>query len=869
MTIPILRFDPWTAIITLIVAPVFIYVLRILARYLKLWSGFATEGVLHGLSRLFMHGLSARISLRRYCRLVIASTRYVAVPSRSELVLEIDSMYVTLTLERHGGLQQAFNHADLLRAGNRLRIAGDPGSGKSSLVKRLLRDAAMLGIAAPPTSRFPLLFELRDLDPPIDTPTESLGEWFYQHLRALAAKANVYRLGECIDSYAQSTGLLLLLDGLDEISTARYERAQHAVNQLSDLLAQKSEHNAVVLTTRVQFHQQVKAEFASRFPVVLFLKPFSPTDIYEFLTRWPFADDRRAKTNRIYSQLTDRPTVREFCGNPLVLSMYVAEAELNSEQVAPDSRTEFYATVANELLVNRRFRQTRLQEARALLRQSREQVLGKLAFDHLLDATQPANSLSWRAGIDAVSELMNVTAHDAEEAFEALSNDTGLFTIERAGESFRFIHLTFCEYFAAVHAVRYRPGGWRSLLDAHRRLKTDKPYSNHTRLLEVLPFAAGLLNPVDRQAALDDVLQLGELPLLARTFLETKTYDHPAWPRFVERQKAALLVKPEEWTDESLLQLHLFGVVVTDARIAKRHTGMASESVDLDGFLREIVKRSPAELMTLLSAYASRDAAAVFRLAALGDIDLPAEFPQVIFRNCDQRPFFEMVKEAAAADTGRIHLWSAVFAEAALRSRLVANALNGMAPWPEWERAVAAIPARQRWFHPGILRRTFLTECLSLAIKNRDLNPSLVLLRELRGVPPPATYGPIASITVRLIAAIAIASTLPLLAMMAGNRFLDLALAGAIPFALIVATALALPVRATAQGYQWMLSLDDSARIRLPLAVEVDAAWLGWFRPPRLKKASVLYLSVREVHGAQPLRAGGRSLSGRHVVAVH
>src|SRR5437660_5790374 len=79
MKILALPFDPWTAIVTLTVAPVFYFILRILARHLQLWSGFATEGVLHGLSRFFMHGLSARISLRRYCRLVIASTRYVAV----------------------------------------------------------------------------------------------------------------------------------------------------------------------------------------------------------------------------------------------------------------------------------------------------------------------------------------------------------------------------------------------------------------------------------------------------------------------------------------------------------------------------------------------------------------------------------------------------------------------------------------------------------------------------------------------------------------------------------------------------------------------------------------------------------------------
>lgn len=860
------RFDPWTAVLTLIVAPVVFLIFRIIARYLKVWSAFATEGLLHGVSRLFMHGLSARISMRRYSRLMIAATKYVTVPSRNEIALEIDAMYVTLTLERHGGTQQSFSHADLLDAGNRLRIVGDPGSGKSSLIKRLLRDAAALGIESPTTCRFPILFELRNLDVPPDVAADGLGAWFYEYLRAQTAQVDVYRLRECFDAYAQSAGLLLLLDGLDEISMARYDRAQAAINQLAELLAQKSEHNVVVLTTRVQFHQQVKNAFAATFPVVLFLKPFTPTDIYEFLTRWPFAEDPRAKTNRIYSQLTDRPTVRELCGNPLVLSMYVAEAELNSEQVTPDSRTEFYTEVADELLVDRRLRQTRQPAARALLRQAREQVLGKLAFDHLLDAEQPANSLSWRAGVTAVSDLMNVTAGDAEDAFEGLSNETGLFTIERARESFRFIHLTFCEYFAAVYAVRYRPGGWRLLLDAHRRFQTEKSESYRTRLLEVLPFAAGLLNPVDRGAALDDLLDIGDLPLLARTFLETKNYHHPAWSHFVERQKEVLLARPE-WNDEMLLRLHLFSVVVTDARIAKRHTGMASQPVDLDGFLRQIVERNPAELTTLLSAYAQRDAAAVFRLATIAEIDLPADFPQVIFRNCDQRPFFEMVKDAAVAETTRIHLWAAVFAEAALRSRLVARDMNAMPPWKTWQRAVAALPGRQCWFQPRILRRTFLTEALSLAVQNRHLNPALVLVREIQNVPPPGNYRAIASITFRLLVALAAACSLPLLAYWMKSPYLFWTLVAALPLFIIAATLFALPMRAVAQGFQLMLSLDDpETRVREPLELNFrDRACPEWLRPSSLRSAMGLFMAVKEVHGMS--RGRTRSLSGRHISA--
>ena len=93
----------------------------------------------------------------------------------------------------------------------------------------------------------------------------------------------------------------------------------------------------------------------SAFPTVLRIQPFSPTDIYTFLTRWPFSRSSRGKNiAQIYEELTTRPTLRDMCRNPLVLSMYVAEHESSDSFIPPESRTDFYLRVTNELLIRRR-----------------------------------------------------------------------------------------------------------------------------------------------------------------------------------------------------------------------------------------------------------------------------------------------------------------------------------------------------------------------------------------------------------------------------------------------------------------------------------------------------------------------------------
>ena len=44
---------------------------------------------------------------------------------------------------------------------------------------------------------------------------------------------DVYRIAECFDAYARTSGLLVLLDGLDEVPTAAYPKVRAAIDGLS------------------------------------------------------------------------------------------------------------------------------------------------------------------------------------------------------------------------------------------------------------------------------------------------------------------------------------------------------------------------------------------------------------------------------------------------------------------------------------------------------------------------------------------------------------------------------------------------------------------------------------------------------------
>ena len=674
------HFDIPTLIVTLLFVPLATYFLGILRKHGKTWGGFLFEGACYWVGRVVMHSLAARFTLKRYCRLELQKeNKYLYVPSSTDVKLEIDRVFVNLTLEQQSTQTESYDQSTLFTAGNRIRVIGDPGSGKSSLVKRLFRDACLAATASPSKAKLPVLVELKNISIPNTIASKKLGRWLYDELKRSAARSAVYGMEDCFDNYARVSGLLVLLDGLDEVASAGYARVQDSIVGLSELLSNFSDRNTLILTMRTQLHQQIKDAFRSSFGKAVFVKPFSPTDIYEFLSRWPFTDRRVGPS--IYAELTDRPTLREMCTNPLVLAMYVAERQSGSDPLTPESRTDFYRRVLDELLVKRRLRQTGPAPLPGKLREQRERILGRVAYEHLLDANQAAHSLHWAEAMRVVREVMKCGDQEAEDIFLAIAKDTGLVSQEKERETFRFIHLTFCEFLAAHEAVQGQKNGVDRLIDMHRAFRKDPTTRGPSRLIEVIPFACGLVQRLLRDDAISKVSALGDDRLLARCFLETKNYEHAAWQTFAESTRDSLMKTAESsWNEQWLQDLHLFNVVVRDAAQCSKYVPITGGQIDLGEFYEQLVRKQGGNsLPRLLAAYASHDAPAALRLAEISGLNLPVDFPEVVIDNCGQIPFLSLVVDKVLSGSERSLAWAVPLAEAGLGSRLVAGFLGSKA----------------------------------------------------------------------------------------------------------------------------------------------------------------------------------------------
>ncbi|MEW5923939.1 MAG: NACHT domain-containing protein [Candidatus Zixiibacteriota bacterium] len=735
------QFDPLTALVTIIVIPIFILILRRVYWLLKNISIYAIDGLLYFLGRFVFHSLATTLSLRRYCKIQLAgNNKYLPVPGGNDIFLNIDDSFVTLAMDHYGGVRDSYTHKNMLQVGNSIRVIGDPGSGKSTLVKRLLRDTCL---ATSTKSRLPILIELRQLMPSNDTQMEHKGKWLYNEIRKKVIGSNVYNMAECFNNFISTSGLLVLLDGLDEVSASNYVLIKDEINGLRDILSNAGESNVIVLTMRTQFHQQIKMDFADNFPAILNLKTFSPGDIYEFLSRWPFKSDKQDHVIRIYNELTDKPTLREMCSNPLVLAMYVAEDQIRGHADTPETRTEFYLKVTDELIIKRRLKQINSTIAKTKLKEQRERILGGLAYHHLLTPDQSANCLNWNNAMEITSNIMSCDLKTAENLFREIAKETGLVTEEKPGETLRFIHLTFCEFLAAKEAVLGQKDGWQNLINSHRNFADSDKFQLGSRLAEVLPFAIGLLPRFRRYEALNDIVNLKDGRLTALSFLETKNYDHELWPAFIYSERSALInVSENSWDDDWLKRLNLFNVVLRDARQCSIHFPKKIKIIESKEFFQDLIEKQNSSIIRLLDAYAIHDAVAAFRLGIFFNLSPFGEFSEVIIRNMDQKPLFDIIVQRTQDEKKYTKSWCTLLVEAALRKKVVAYWMHRI-PVPKiWKINIKSLPPKYSWCSNNITNVSFYTHAITFALSNRKkINGNLYMLNILNTLPTPSSFG--------------------------------------------------------------------------------------------------------------------------------
>ncbi|MEI7646414.1 MAG: SUMF1/EgtB/PvdO family nonheme iron enzyme [Chloroflexales bacterium] len=261
----------------------------------------------------------------------------------------------------------------------RLILLGDPGSGKSTVLRYLvvcIAEALLAGQTTGPTDLkgwgdlrlpVPIFCPLgpvaKDLD---DDPAHDLDHLVGTILRSVAGAGGLRKgLQPSLVRSWISGGVLLCFDGLDEVSGAieptragdmsRRERVSTAIHRL----AQEVGDSRVVVTCRTRPYEQDRAwQFPPHWQVRR-IAPFAFGQVRFFVDAWyaqsctaPGAKfsptESGTKASALLAAIPGKPGLQAICESPLLLTMVVL-LHYNQKQL-PDERAEVYEELVGLLL---------------------------------------------------------------------------------------------------------------------------------------------------------------------------------------------------------------------------------------------------------------------------------------------------------------------------------------------------------------------------------------------------------------------------------------------------------------------------------------------------------------------------------------
>lgn len=399
--------------------------------------------------------LFRNIALRKYRAALVQNYEQLQMPFlKNRDPLKMEDVYVPLKVsmgakeDRENDTARTPKHEQIeayraIANHRRLMVTGEPGSGKSVLLKYLSWSYGLGKLEGLTERPIVVLLELYRLS------DGKLNEAKLIEALVKTFDRNQFPNAQQFVLQGLKNGLfLLLLDGLDEVSS---DVRGHVVGVIRDLL-RKYDRCRVVITCRTAVYEDEFSDIVER---KLEVVEFTDLQMQRFLKAWDTEMlQARKSISQMMAALRERPLIMKLARNPLLLTL-IAYLYTEPAFVLPRSRAEFYTKSTGILLEQRGYKGDADYKHNRYEANEKRRVLQHLALYAQDNSSNLKDRRSVKADVireqvKAVLPDLDIPLDQAKDILEEIVERSGLFMKIDGGERYIFPHLTIQEYFSAA-----------------------------------------------------------------------------------------------------------------------------------------------------------------------------------------------------------------------------------------------------------------------------------------------------------------------------------------------------------------------------------------------------------------------------------